>query len=103
MNLALTHCPSCQGNLRELILHSGQHYSRIECTNCERFIRWGKSPSGLAKQQILEFKVRYLAAKTSLNGWEASFVASISQQLDNRKNLSPKQTGWLEKIYNKYA
>ncbi len=103
MNLAQINCPTCNGILRELILHSGLHYSRIECAECERFIRWGRSPSSLAKQQILEHKINLLAARTSLTEWEASFIASVSLQLEQKKNLSPKQTEWLERIYKKYS
>ena len=103
MYLTLTNCPTCNGILRELILHSGLHYSRIECGECERFIRWGRSPSLLAKQQILEHKISFLAVKTCLTEWEASFITSVTQQLDNNKNLSPKQTEWLERIYKKYS
>ena len=103
MNLTQINCPTCNGNLRELILHSGLHYSRIECAECERFIRWGRSPSSLARQQVLEHKISSLAVRTSLTDWEASFIASVTLQLEQKKNLSPKQTEWLEKIYKKYS
>ena len=103
MELTLNNCPNCHGALRELILHSGLHYSRVECAECGRFIRWGRSPSSLAKQQILEHKINWLAARTSLTEWEASFITSVTQQLDNKRNLSPKQTEWLERLYQKYA
>jgi len=103
MKLTLSNCPNCNGALRELIIHSSRHYSRIECTECERFIRWGRSPSRLVKQQVLEHKINWLAARTSLNEWEASFITSVTQQIDNRKNLSPKQTEWVERLYQKYS
>jgi len=103
MKLIQTSCPDCSGGLQEVILQSSQHYSRIECAECKRFVRWGKSPSSLAKKQILEYKVRCLKTLTSLSQWETSFIASVSQQLDNGKTLSPKQIEWLGKIYDKYT
>ena len=103
--MSINFCPYCNGGLREIIRHgaptqgSASHYSRIECIECGRFVRWGKAPHTVARLQVWKAKVQKLAECKNLNQWQAQFVASVTERLDEGKGLSPKQQEWLNKIY----
>ena len=47
------HCVRCGSAERKTIIgpHAGGHYSRIECNNCGKFIKWGKDPNKQKKSR----------------------------------------------------
>lgn len=45
--------------------------------------------------------VALIEGELELNNWESDFMDSIRKQIDEDKDLSPKQINCLEKIYQK--
>lgn len=93
-------CPTCGGEAAEIVLSDSVHYSRIVCPQCDRFIRWGKHPGTVLRNQLLQAKLDAIQnAAERLTNWEAQFIASVCQQVENNKKLSPKQAGIVDRIY----
>lgn len=56
------------------------------------------------RQQMIEYMLKALITddqEDKLTTWEKNFVESVSNQFDDKGNLSDKQCEVLERIYNK--
>lgn len=95
-------CPSCNcDRTAEIVLRineENKHYSRIVCSGCERFVKWGKHPKTVERENQLQAKLNQIQDNAHLlTDWEAQFIVSVVEQ---RKH-SPKQLEIIDRIFGK--
>jgi hypothetical protein len=65
---------------------------------------WRQSRSGFDPHRCNRARAAKLRAASPgfLSDWEASFLASLARQMDQGRELSPKQQGILREIHSRY-
>jgi hypothetical protein len=75
-----------------------QHYARLTCALCGRFLRWLPRPETIERERVNAFRLARLGMCEGLSKWERSFVHHVSQQ----RKLSPKQQALLVRLCATY-
>lgn len=77
-----------------------QHYGRLSCIDCGRWLAWLRDPSTSLQWQLRAEVIDKLLIGhgNRISVWERSFLQSVQEQ----RNLSPKQKDRLNAIGLKY-
>lgn len=92
-------CPHTNTRL-ELMPEGSQHYAKVICSDCGKFLRWEKHPRTVEREKSNAGALVRLRKDERLTQWEREFVASVEGQ---GPKLSPKQQRVLETIAGKYV